>query len=131
MKLFWARYFPQYLADIKIRDEKHSQVLSERLSDNNTCNFLSTIGVEKLNDDCRRIHWQKSNKRNAAKDVLQVEERLRYLSDLQRTSRQYKKKADKCWSAGICESCSKRPWLSHEEQPYEHEDLSTLTPEEL
>ena len=35
-KLFWARYFPQYLADIKIRDEKQSQVLSERLSDNDT-----------------------------------------------------------------------------------------------
>ena len=120
------------MADIKIRDEKHSQVLSERLSDNDTCNFQSTIGVEKLNDDCRRIHLQKSNKWDAAKDVLQVEERLRYLSDLQRTPRQYKKKADEYWSAGICESRSKRPRLSHEEQPYEHDEgLSTLTPEEL
>ena len=75
---------------------------------------------------------QKSHKWDAAKDVLQVEERPRYLGDLQRTPRQYKKKADEYWSTGICESCSKRPHLSHEGQPYENEeDLSTLTPEEL
>ena len=111
------------MADIKIRDEKVSS---------NTCDLQSTIGVEKLNDDCRRIHLQKSNKWDAAKDVLQVEERLGYLSDLQRTPRQYKKKADKYWSTSICESRSKRPWLSLEGQRYENEeDLSTLTPEEL
>ena len=75
---------------------------------------------------------QKSNKWDAAKDVLQFEARLRYLSDLQRTPRLYKKKVDEYWSAGICESRSKRPRLSHEEQAYKHnEDLSSLTPEEL
>ncbi|CAB4025473.1 Hypothetical predicted protein [Paramuricea clavata] len=93
---------------------------------------FSGKGVQKLNDDCRRIHSQKSNKWDAAKDVLQVEERLRYLSDLQRTPRQYNKKADEYWSAGICESRSKRPQLSNQEQADENEeDLSTLTSEEL
>lgn len=92
----------------------------------------SPVGVEKLNDNCRRIHLQKSNKWDAAKDVLQVEERLRHLSDLQRTPRQYSKKAGEYWSAGICESRSKRPRLCNQEPTDDNEeDLSTLTPKEL
>lgn len=85
-----------------------------------------------MNDDCRRIHLQKSNKWDAAKDILQVEERLRHLSDLERKPRQYKKKANEYWSKGIVETRSKRPRLANQEQVIEsEEDLSTLTPEVL
>jgi hypothetical protein len=69
--------------------------------------FLSlgqSLGVEKLNDNVRRIHLQKSNKWDAAKDVLMAEERLRVLSDLEREPRPYKKKADNYWLDGIKES---------------------------
>ncbi len=97
--------------------------------------LMYIVGVEKLNDDCRRIHLQKSNKWDAAKTVLQVEERLRHLSDLQRTPRQYKKKSAEYWESGISESRSKRPRLANQEQINENEeieeDLSTLTPEVL
>ena len=74
---------------------------------------------------------QKSNKWDAAKDVLLVEERLRCLSDVQRLSRQYKKKADDYWSEGIRESHSKHPRLCNQEEADEEEDLSTLSADEL
>ena len=74
---------------------------------------------------------QKSNKWDAAKDVLLVEERLRCLSDVQRVPRQYKKKADDYWSEGIRESHSKRPRLCNQEKADEEEDLSTLSADEL
>lgn len=75
---------------------------------------------------------QKSNKWDAAKDVLQVEERLQHLSDLQRKPIQYKKKSHEYWSTGIGESRRKRPRLANQEQIVEsEEDLLTLTPEVL
>ena len=37
-------------------------------------------GVEKLNDDCRRIHLRRSNKWDAPVDVLRVGKRVEYLS---------------------------------------------------
>ncbi|CAB4025926.1 Hypothetical predicted protein [Paramuricea clavata] len=96
---------------------------------------FSGQGVEKLNDNCRRIHLEKSNKWDAAKDVLLAEERLKNLSHLQRTPRPYKKKADEYWSTGIKESRSKRPRLRDQVQPSEaemdEEDMSTLTANEL
>ncbi|CAB4015118.1 Hypothetical predicted protein [Paramuricea clavata] len=48
---------------------------------------FSGQGVEKLNDTCRRIHLEKSNKWDAAKHVLMAEERLGVRSDLERTPR--------------------------------------------
>ncbi|CAB4019335.1 Hypothetical predicted protein [Paramuricea clavata] len=68
---------------------------------------FSGQGVEKLNDDCWRTHLEKSNKWDAAKDVLMAEERLGVLSELQRTPRTYKKKADKYWATGIMDSRKK------------------------
>ena len=60
-----------------------------------------SLGVEKLNYNCRRIHLQKSNKWDAAKDVLLAEERLGELNTLQRTPRNYKKKLEEYWSGEI------------------------------
>lgn len=89
--------------------------------------------MEKLNDNCRRIHLQKSNKWDAAKDVLLAEERLGELSTLERTPRNYKKKLEEYWSGGISANRSKRPRLCNTEavldETEESEDPSSLTPE--
>ena len=61
------------------------------------CIFLFALGVEKKNDDCRRIHLQKSNKWDAAKDVLQASKRLENLSNLERTPREYRKRNAAYW----------------------------------
>ena len=50
--------------------------------------MLST-GVEKLNDDCRRIHLRRSDKWEAAKDVLLVVKRIKNLQEFERSPRQY------------------------------------------
>lgn len=60
-------------------------------------------GVEKNNDDCRRIHLQKSNKWDAAKDVLLVSKRLELLSECERTPRNYKKRNAEYWETTIKE----------------------------
>ena len=89
--------------------------------------------MEKLNDNCRRIHFQKSNKWDSAKDVLLAEERLGELSTLERTPRNYKKKLEEYWTGGINASRSKRPRLCNTEAvadgTEESEDTSSLTSE--
>ncbi len=89
--------------------------------------------MEKLNDNCRRIHLQKSNKWDAAKDVLLAEERLGELSTLERTPRNYKKKLEEYWTGGINASRGKRPRLCNTEAvadgTEESEDTSSLTSE--
>ena len=44
-----------------------------------------------MNDDCRRIHLQRSNKWDAPKDVLLVEKILENLASYERCPRPYKK----------------------------------------
>ena len=56
-----------------------------------------STGVEKPNDDCRRIHLFKSNKWDAAEDVLLVGKRLENLQELQRTPRAYNKRTTAYW----------------------------------
>ncbi|XP_028394380.1 uncharacterized protein LOC114518556 [Dendronephthya gigantea] len=93
---------------------------------------FSGQGVEKLNDDCRRVHLEKSNKWDAAKDVLLAEERLRLLSNVRRTPRPYKKKAEEYWSTTIRESRSKRAQICNQTaQAEDVEDQSALTATEL
>lgn len=61
-----------------------------------------------------------------------AEERLGVLSELQRTARPYKKKADEYWSNGIKESRRKRYRLCNQEEvSLGTEDVSLLTPEIL
>ena len=78
-------------------------------------NSKSLTGVKKLNDECRRIHPQKSNKWDAAKDVLLVGKRLEILGSLQQTPQQYQKRANSYWSNGINESQAKHPHVWHHE----------------
>ena len=62
-----------------------------------------------------------------------AEERLRKLSTLERTPRNYKKKLEEYWSGGISANRSKWPRLCNTEavpdQTEELEDPSSLTPE--
>ena len=93
---------------------------------------IDYVGVEKLNDTVQRIHLQKSNKWDAAKDVLLAEERLRVLSEQERTPRSYKKRANDYRSNGIKESRRKRLRLCDgEEVSDDSEDISALTPDIL
>ena len=78
--------------------------------------YIYIAGVEKNNDDCRRIHLQKSNKWDASKDILLVEKRLEMLSDLERTPREYKKTSNDYWYTGIKEVRAKRQRLCCQEQ---------------
>lgn len=54
--------------------------------------MVEFLGVEKLNDDCRRVHLQRSNKRDAPKDVLVVGKRVEHLATSERAHRKYKKR---------------------------------------
>lgn len=65
-------------------------------------------GVEKLNDDCRRIHLQRSNKWDAPKDILLVGKRMEHLSEYERASRAYNKQEAEYWNKNIHESRAKR-----------------------
>ena len=74
---------------------------------------------------------QKSNKWDAAKDVLIVGKRLDMLRDFKRSPRQYKKAAEDYWSGGITENRATRSQLSHDEESQQTsvEEIDTLTPE--
>jgi hypothetical protein len=65
------------------------------------------IGIEKNNDDCRRIHLAKSNKWDAAKDVLLVSKRVETLSSLHRTPRMYQKLNAQYWDNDLKEKRAK------------------------
>ena len=92
---------------------------------------MSFIGVEKVNDDCRRIHLHRSNKWDAAKDVLLVGKRVEHLAECERTPRRYEKQTVTYWDAGIKENRAKRVRISAEvvedaQQP-NHFDIEALT----
>lgn len=92
-------------------------------------------GVEKLNDDCRRIHIQRSNKWDATKDILLVGKRLEHLQDYERTPRTYKKRAMDYWESTIRENRAKRvrhcSELPKENAENEGTDIESMSAEEL
>ena len=65
-------------------------------------------GVEKNNDDAKRIFFQKSNKWDAARDVLLLESRQLALQSHEREKRKYTKKKNDYWDDGIVETRKKR-----------------------
>ena len=60
-------------------------------------------GVEKNNDVARNVVLHESNKRNAAADVLKLENRQWELRDQERTKRSYSKKNMTYWDTEIRE----------------------------
>ena len=65
-------------------------------------------GVEKNNDDAKRVLFHKSNKWDAAKDILCTESRQWDLKDQERKKGQYTKRKLEYWSNEISESTKKR-----------------------
>ena len=65
-------------------------------------------GVEKKYDDTKRIFFQKSNKWDAARDVLQLEARQQALHHCEREKRKYEKQNNEYRGSGIVESHEKR-----------------------
>lgn len=61
---------------------------------NNYKNFkqFTGQGVEKNNDDAKKIFFHKSNKWDAAQDVLLLEHRQKLLQNCERQKRKYDKK---------------------------------------
>ena len=72
------------------------------------------LGVEKNNDDARRVVRRKSNNWDSPTDVLLTESRLYSLRKRERTPRSYKKKNTEYWDTEIKESRAKRQRLSFE-----------------
>ena len=91
--------------------------------------------MEKLNDDCRRVHLHRSNKWDVAKDVLVVGKRVEELaSDCQRNRRQYVKVDQIYWRNGIVETRGKQQIISMEipEEPNSNDiDLEKLSLAEI
>lgn len=65
------------------------------------------IGVEKNNDDCRKIHIHKSIKWDAAKYILLVSKRIETLYSFERTPRTYTKRNADYWKNEIKENRKK------------------------
>ena len=93
--------------------------------------------MEKNNDDCRRIHLQKSNKWDAARDVLLVSKRLELLSDCERTPRAYKKRNADYWESEIKEKrACRRAAMKNSSNPADPNnsneyDVANMTPENI
>lgn len=58
--------------------------------------------------DAKRIFFQKSNKWDAARDVLQLEGRQQALHHCEREKRKYEKQNNEYWNSGIVDSRKKR-----------------------
>ncbi|CAB4023603.1 Hypothetical predicted protein [Paramuricea clavata] len=64
-------------------------------------------GIEQNNDDCRSINLTKSNKWDAAKDVLLVSNRVEILSSFRRTPSMYPKRNAQYWDNDLKEKQAK------------------------
>ena len=87
--------------------------------------------MEKLNDDCRRVHLQRSNKWDAPKDVLLVGKRVEHLSDCERLTRPYQKRNTDYWENTIKDSRSKRLCVSTQINEEPEVDLESLTASQM
>lgn len=93
--------------------------------------LFAIIGVEKLNDDCRRVHLRRSNKWDAPTDVLLVGKRVEHLSNCERITRPYFKRNKNYWEHAIKESCSKRLRVSAQINEEKEVDVNSLTANEI
>ena len=89
------------------------------------------IGTEKNNDDCRRFHLNKSNKWDAASDVLKVMKRLERLSNLERTPRTYTKRKHEYWQNNIKEKRENHKRRRLLDKPDSRSDQPQITAVEL
>ena len=80
-------------------------------------------GIEKNNDDCRRIHLNKSNKWDAPADVLLVSRRIERLSRHQRTPRSYNKRNAEYWHCDLSQRRAKKKRIQMSEN---HEGTASI-----
>ena len=78
------------------------------LQDPQVCKIFTGQGVEKNSDYARNIVLHKSNKWDAASDVLKVEARQWALSKLEREKRPYNKSNTEYWEKDLLEARSKK-----------------------
>ena len=64
---------------------------------------------KKNNDDTKKLYFQKSNKWDATRDVLQLEARQYALRGQEREKRKYIKRKTEYWETDISETRKKRP----------------------
>ena len=64
-------------------------------------------GVEKNSDDAKKLYFQKSNKWDATRDVLQLEARQYALHGQEREKRKYTKRKTEYWLTDISETRKK------------------------
>lgn len=93
-------------------------------------------GVEKNNDDCRRIHLQKSNKWDAASDVVLVSKRLETLDKFERIPRSYRKRSSDYWQREIYDKrakqrCNQQTNNNSENAPSNDQHIGIMSVEEL
>lgn len=87
--------------------------------------------MEKLNDDCRRVHLQRSNKWDAPTDVLLVGKRVEHLSHCERATRPYQKRNTDYWESTIKDSRAKRPRVSAQINEVAEVEVDSLTANEV
>ncbi len=91
--------------------------------------------MEKNNDDCRRVHLSKSNKWDAARDVLLASKRVENLEEFRRKPRKYTKRHEEYWSTTIKENRAlrlknlKTPEIRS--QPDDLEGIKGMSPPEI
>ena len=71
------------------------------IHDHGPLKMFTGQGVEKNNDDAKKLYYQKSNKWDATRDVLLLESRQYALKDKERKKRKYCKKKAEYWENEI------------------------------
>ena len=87
-------------------------------------------GVEKKNDDLRRIFHRKINRWDAPANLLLVEKRQEVLKDVERAKRCYTKRNIEFWEKGKSEVAKKVPRVSTAEI-HHHQDAALVSEESL
>lgn len=112
------------------------------VTDHGSLKMFTGQGVGKNNDDAKKLYFQKSNKWDATRDVLQLEAGQYALCGQEREKRQYRKRKSAYWETEISETRKKRPRPKVSDKSYGNEvtttgsssatlDLSKLTVKEL
>ena len=88
-------------------------------------------GVEKNNDDAKRVLFHKSNKWDAAKDIICTESRQWNLRHHERSKGRYTKRKLEYWNHGIAETRKqKRSHLQASPEATHDDEIPVPTPEE-
>lgn len=78
------------------------------IDDHGPLKMFTGQGVEKNNDDAKKLYFQKSNKWDATRDVLQLEARQYALRDHEREKSKYTKRKTDYWESEIKEARHKK-----------------------